>query len=182
MRFKRFTLIELLVVVAIIGVPAACWAANDASAKNYLNTVVGYAYEPFRKQAIDQDPANELYLIHTGGLVQSLFVVRPSTSWGQFWGRPMEYHHGRLYPGVELDPDNPHVMARTTGEGVWAGGIATYADLREWSNPYLLMDGHVELQDSLYHSDNEWHQMVNWYMVNVQGGGRYSVHMRTRTS
>ncbi len=170
------TVINATETPVITYAPGACWAANDKSAGNYLNILTSFTYEPFRRGLLDgKDASNELYMIHTGGLVQSLFGVRPSVSWGEFWGRTVEYHPGGMLPGIVLDSANPHVMARADGTGVWDGGIIAYADIRGWNNPYLLMDGHVEVQDSIWHDNNTWHYYQNDWMVFTQGGGRLPI-------
>ena len=160
---------------------AACWAPPDLSAGNYLGVSFPASdpfnhNEPIKKGSLAaRDAANELYLIHSGGLFDSLFGMRTSVSWGEFWSRHIEYHPSGMYPGIVLTPGNPNTMSRRTGEGAFDGGLIAYADLKGWSNAYLLMDGHVEVQDSIWRNNNAWHQYINWYMVNTNAGGRIPI-------
>ena len=137
---------------------AACWAGND-SGGNYVPifpTVVG----PFKRSTISATTASdELYFVHTGGNITTLLGVRPYYApWGNAWGFPVEYHPGGVPPGTAVSTSSP-TLIRLDGQTAFSpnGGIVAYNDFPGWANPYALMDGHVEKQDSIWHDNNIWH-------------------------
>ncbi len=144
---------------------ASCWSQKDQNNGSYFG---GYDWRPFRI-GVFGNPSSELALLHTGGLSSSLLGVRrPNASFGGAWNRAAEFHPGGAYACATLDDGSPHRFARTSGDGLWSGGEMLYADIDGWRNAYLMMDGHVEIKDSLYHSNNVWHQQRNSWCVQSQ--------------
>ena len=142
---------------------AACWAGKDGNGNYCLGGT--HPPEPFKRDKLTARAAdNELYLVHGGGSTSSLLVVRPVYApWGGGWGHPVEYHGTGSFPAFKVDPAAPYRMIRTDGVDMWSGGYNAYADLNGWRNPYLLMDGHVEVVDSIWHDRNIWHYYENQF-------------------
>ena len=152
---------------------AACWAGRSTGNGNYIKLDRGYVLgHAFRRSVLEgADADKELYYIHGGGSKSSLLFQRDFWgwgSWGSTYGLPTEYHPSRVPPGTELNSTDPTKLIRTDGLTDFSARIA-YNDFAGWKNPYVFLDEHVEIADSIW-ANPSWHQ----YHSMLEGGVGWS--------
>ncbi len=146
-------------------IAAPCWSRGQWNYLDRLLDPAPWGNLPMRRDSlIGRRAANdELLFVHGGGAMYSLFVIRPFfTPQGACGGYWQEMHPGGIPPRTGLDMRGPYPgqLLRDDGTDQGNGGWITYVDFSGWGNPYMCMDGHVEYQKSIWHSDNLWHQWV----------------------
>jgi prepilin-type N-terminal cleavage/methylation domain-containing protein len=141
--------------------PAQCWAPRNLSAGNYSVTNGWvHQYETFKQIKITQQPDQELVLTHHGGPVPPLLGFNAKDRSAPTISRAYEFHPSGNYPGLVFIDTRlvPAAYPSWTADASPTSYMTYHADLADWGNPYLLFDGHVEVRESLYHSNNLWHQ------------------------